>query len=184
MIENEREATSALAENISEELARRHRVAARLVLAMLALTGALVAIAAVAGERFYSPTRSVDPTLILALQLVIPLVFGLGAIAYRRTKFMALRLRDIASVRGTSALLHTLQRTTMMVALLGGAIAVAGFTSTVLTGHRDGAFRAGVIAVAVLIYCYPRRAAWRRVVEQMQTPDDAGSVPSAKGTAA
>lgn len=183
MIENNQRATAAKTESVNDEIVRRHRVAANVVLAMLALTGTLVAIASVAGERFQQ-SRAIDPTLILALQVIIPLVFGLGAIAFRRTKFMALRLQDIASVRGTSALIYTLQRTTIMVALLGGAIAIAGFTSTVLTGEREGTFRAGLIAVAVLIYCYPRRAAWQRVVEQMQTPDDAAIASSAKGTTA
>ncbi len=78
MIESERETTET--ENLSDELVRRHRTASRFVLAILGLTGALVAIAAVAGERF-NRSGTVDPTLLLALQIVVPLVFGLGAIA-------------------------------------------------------------------------------------------------------
>jgi O-antigen/teichoic acid export membrane protein len=180
--ENERE-IAAEPKSYGEELVRRHRVASRFVLATIAFSILLILIAVFAGERLRNPFRPADPTLLLALQIIIPLVFGLGAIAYRRTKFMALRLRDIASLQGTSALIYTLQRTTVMVALIGAAIAVSGFLSTVLTGNGEGAIRAGVIAIAILIYCYPRRAGWKRVVEQMSKPEGE-MVQSAKGNVA
>lgn len=182
MAENERE-TATMTESVGEELARRHRVASRFVLATIAFSILLVLIAVFASERFHHPFRPADPTLLLALQTIIPLVFGLGAIVYRRTKFMALRLRDIASLQGKSALIYTLQRTTVMVALIGGAIAVSGFLSAVLTGNGKGAIYVGVIAIAVLFYCYPLRAGWERVVEEMQAPEDE-PVQSQKGTVA
>ncbi len=74
-----------------------------------------------------------------------------------------------------------MKRTTVQVALLGGAIALIGFAITLLTGIFFYMLGAAVIAIAVLLYCYPRRAAWQRVVEAIERTGDANSAP-AKGT--
>lgn len=167
---------------IEGELVGRHRAAVAAVVIALALTLALVALA-YAGI-FIGKAKQSDPFLRGALSIAIVL-FGLGAVALRRTRFAPARLQDIAALRGASGLLASLQKTTVLVALLGGAIAVMGFIVTMGTGHASDMLRFGVIAVAVLIYAYPRRAAWRRVVAATETPDglDATS-PSAKGTTA
>ena len=95
------------------------------------------------------------------------LVFGLGAFVLRRTKFSALRLKDIAAVKGTSALLKTLQDTTIQVASIGGAIALMGFMVTILTGDWTNMLRGAGVAGIVLIYGFPFRSAWQRVVIQL-----------------
>ena len=110
-------------QNVLEELRRRHRSAATVVVAFLILDVVLLAIAYFAGASLY---RTGDPSIIMGLWIAI-LVFGLGAFVLRRTKFAALRLKDIAAVRGTSALLKTLQDTTIQVGSIGGAIALMGF---------------------------------------------------------
>jgi hypothetical protein len=69
------------------------------------------------------------------------------------------------------------------VALLGGAIAIMGFIVTMLTGLFFYMLGAGIIAVAVLLYCYPRRSAWQRVVKGIEETDDAND-PPAKGNVA
>src|SRR5438270_7958345 len=110
-------------QNVLEELRRRHRSAATVVVAFLILNVVLLAIAYFAGASLY---RTGDPSIVMGLWIAI-LVFGLGAFVLRRTKFAALRLKDIAAVRGTSALLKTLQDTTIQVGSIGGAIALMGF---------------------------------------------------------
>ena len=126
----------------------------------LALTFGLLVISFSATKFIYRPG---DPAIVMGLWITI-LVFGLGAFVLRRTKFAAMRLKDIAAVRGASALLKTLQDTTIQVASIGGAIALMGFIITILTGDWIDMLRASGVSAIVLIYCYPFRSAWQRAV--------------------
>jgi hypothetical protein len=142
-----------------------------LVLLLLALTGAL--------RGSIEP----DPQLGGTLRIVAAL-FALGAIVYRRTKFSAMRLRDIAALRGPSGLLKTLQETTVRVALIGGGIALMCFVVNLMTGAPSDRWLC-VIALAVLLYAYPRRAAWQSVLDATADAPRADATPAAtKGTTA
>jgi hypothetical protein len=164
-------------ESIGAELKRRHRSAAMVVGAILGLTLALIGIAFFAAESLYRPG---DPTLPMALWIAI-LVFGLGAFVLRRARFASMRLNDIAALRGISGLLKTLQGTTIQLAFLGGAIALMGFIVTIRTGNKYDMLRAGGVAVIVLLYCYPMRGAWQRLVQGIERKGIATDVSSAKG---
>ncbi|HVF55597.1 MAG TPA: hypothetical protein VM934_05580 [Pyrinomonadaceae bacterium] len=155
-------------ESTQDELTRRHRATTSVVIAMFVLT-LLLMLVAVAG--LFSTAPDPGSPVVGVLRLTI-LLFALGAIALRRTKFSAMRLRDIAALRGVSGLLETLQKTTVYVALIGGAIAVMSFVISLLTGVGADMVWHGVIAVVVLLYAYPRRAAWRRVVEATRQPGE------------
>jgi nitric oxide reductase large subunit len=168
------------AETAQDELARRHGAAVRVVSAVFMLTLALVALALVLTPRL--SFNLYDPVTARSLLIVI-LFIALGSIVFRRTKFSAMRLRDIAALRGASGLLQTLQRTTVYVALAGGVVAVLGFAFTVMTGERTNVLYPAVVAVAVLAYSYPRRAAWRGVLDAFAEPPDEPA-GGAKGTIA
>lgn len=166
-------------EGTSGELERRHSAAANVVklvgiftvfLMLIALSGVLEG-----AVRF-------DPRTAFTLRLVI-FFLGVGAIVFRRTRFSAMRLQDIGALRGASGLLETLQKTTVIVALIAALIAALGLVISVL--RQDGAemLYLGVIAIAVLAYCYPRRAAWAAVVRE-NAQGDADPVEAAKGTIA
>ncbi len=133
------------------------------VVAFLVLDVGLVVLAFFASNSIY---RAGDRSIVMGLWIAI-LVFGLGAFVIRRTRFAAMRLTDIAAVKGVSALLKTLQDTTIQVAAIGGAIALMGFVITILTADWTNMLRAGGVAAIVLIYCYPFRGAWQRVVTQL-----------------
>lgn len=173
-----------MAEEIETELTRRHRAAATLVSALITLTLALVALA-YAGARPRVNLSFIDQTAYFALWIVI-LFAGLGAIALRRMRFGALRLQTIAEAKGVSALLATLQKTTVLVALFGLVIAVIGYLLFMRSADPLDMLKAGIIAIAILLYTYPRRAAWQRVLEATQTKDGltTDGVPPAKGTPA
>ena len=134
-----------------------------MVLGFLALTLILVGIAFWVARLV---THQGDPGLVMALWIAI-LVFGLGALVLRRTRFAAMRLKDIAAVKGTSALLKTLENTTIQLACLGGAIALMGFIITTRTSDWFDMLRAGGVAVIVLIYGYPIKSAWQRAVTML-----------------
>jgi len=133
------------------------------VLGFLALDVVLVVIAYVAADRLFRPR---DPSLSMALLIAI-LVFGLGAFVLRRTKFAAMRLKDITALKGMSGLLKTLQETTVQVACIGGAIGLMGFMLVILSGDWTFTLRAVGVSVIVLFYGYPFRSAWERVTRQL-----------------
>jgi hypothetical protein len=172
-----------MAEKTSDELTRRHRAAARLVSALITFTLALVALA-YAGVRPGLPASLLNPTLYGALWIVIA-GLGLGAIALRRMRFGALRLQTIAEAKGASALLATLHKTTVLVSLFGIAIAVVGYLLFTRSGYPSDMLKAGVIAVAILLYTYPRRAAWMKVWQATETTEGLTTDGTpAKGTTA
>lgn len=170
---------SQTVESAQDELARRHRAALRVVAAVFTLTLALVALALV-----LVPRLSLNTGPLAANTLLFTIFFlAVGSIVFRRTRFSSMRLQDVAALRGASGLLEILQWTTVYVAVAGGAIAVLGFVFTLMTGERTNVFYPAVIAVAVLVYCYPRRAAWQSVVDALAgMPGEAER--GAKGTIA
>ena len=158
---------------------RSHSAAARAVSLMFMLTLALGALA-----LFVAPRMKFEVSRVTANTLLFVILFlALGAIAFRRTRFAPMRLQDVAGLRCVSGLLDTLQRTTMLVALIGGLIAVLGFAYALLTRDGTNMLYPGVIAGAVLLYAYPRRAAWGAVVRAL-ADGDADPVRAAKGTLA
>lgn len=113
-----------------------------------------------------------NPSVDIALRITI-LIFGLGAIALRRTRFATMRLQDIGALAGASGLLRTLEKTTVQVALIGAAISAMGFISTLLTGNDFYTYGATLVALFVMLYCFPTRSSWRRTLEQFaKLPSD------------
>lgn len=144
--------------NLSDELSRRHRNATMFVLGFLVLDIVLLVTAYVAADRLYRPR---DPSLSMGLWIAI-LIFGLGAFVLRRTKFAAMRLKDITALKGVSGLLKTLYDTTVQVACIGGAIGLMGFMLVILSGDWTFTLRAIGVSVIVLMYGYPFRSGWER----------------------
>src|SRR5881394_3721029 len=132
------------AQEVQTELERRHRKASTLVLAFVVLDLVLVVIAYFAADRLY---RAGAPSTIMGLWIAV-LVFGLGAFVLRRTKFAAMRLKDIAALKGMSGLLKSLQDTTIQVACIGGAIGLMGFMLVIMSG--DWTFTLRAIGVSII----------------------------------
>lgn len=153
---------------VQAELAQRHKSAATTVLSLLVASILLSVIAFLARPYFIEKP---NPPLDVGGSIAI-LVIGLGAVAWRRTKFGTMRLQDIAGVAGVSGLLQTLEKTTIQLALFATVITVIGFISTLVTGIDLYTYRAAAIAVVLLIYCYPRKLAWSQAVERFtQNPE-------------
>lgn len=167
-------------DGIQDELARRHGAAVRVVWAVTALTLLLLALAL---TGTLGGVLEPDPQLGGTLRIVAAL-FALGAIIYRRTKFSTMRLRDIAALRGPSGLLKTLQATTVRVALIGGGIALMCFVVNLMTRAASDRWLC-VVALAVLFYAYPRRAAWQSVLDaNADEPRPGDAATAAKGRTA
>jgi anaerobic C4-dicarboxylate transporter len=168
-MENSNEQTT----NVESELKRRHKATATTVLALL-IGVVLLSVLAYVSERFLIQQN--NPSLDIAVRITI-LIFGLGAIALRRTKFATLRLQDIAALKGPSGLLITLQRTTLQVAFLGATISLVGFVATLITGNDFYSYGAGLVAFAVLLYCYPVRTSWERAVIRFSPSSPSQNAP-------
>ena len=153
--------------SIREELDNRHRAATAVVFAFLTLDVVLLCIAYFAGTKIFRPA---DPKIAVGLWLVI-LICGLGVFVLRRTRFSPMRLQDLTAVKGISALLATLQGTTIQIASVAGAIGLMGFIITMITGDWSNMLRAAGVSVIVLIYCYPFKSAWERMVRQLAPAD-------------
>lgn len=160
------EISSSQTPDVQAELLQRHQATARTVLALL-IGAALLCVLAFFSKKFVTPQN--NPTLDMAVRISI-LIFGLGAVALRRTKFAAMRLRDVAALKGPSGLLITLQRTTLQVAFLGATIVAMGFIATLLTGNDFYTYGGGAVAICVLLYCYPVRTAWQEALRQFSQP--------------
>jgi hypothetical protein len=146
---------------------------------MSVATLALVALALAVAPRV---SFNSDPITANTLLFII-LFLGVGSVIFRRTKFSAMRLKDIAALRGATGLIETLQRTTVSVALVGGVISVLGFIFALMRGNGTNVLYPSVIAAAVLLYAYPRRAAWQSVVASMGFETDEAE-QSSKGSIA
>jgi hypothetical protein len=154
-----------LSTNYQPELRRRHHTAAMTVRGLLALTVALSLAAFLGRNRF---SQHDNAPLDMAVRITI-LICGLGSVVLRRTRFSAMRLQDIAAVRGISGLLATLERTTIQVALLGAAVALFGFIATLMTGNDFYGYGAGLVGLVVLLYCYPTLKSWQQTVAKFGT---------------
>lgn len=144
------------------ELERRHKATATTVRLLLILTIVLSAVTFFVSKSI--PPQN-NPSLDIAVRITI-LIFGLGAMALRRTRFSTMRLQDIGALKGASGVLITLQRTTLQVALLGAIIAAVGFAATLMTGNAFYTYGAGLVSLAVLLYCYPVRTSWDKAIKR------------------
>ncbi|MEJ7616274.1 MAG: hypothetical protein WKF30_04715 [Pyrinomonadaceae bacterium] len=161
-----------------DEFASRHLFSVRLVSAAVTLTLVLVALSF---TGLYPSSRSFDQTLSVALRIAI-LFCGLGAVVVRRTRFNRMRLRDTAALRGSSGLLGSLQKTTLLVTALAVLMAIMGFLITTQTGNPIDTLLPAIAALAILLFTYPRRAAWQRTLQTATEPEGDATSPT-KGSA-
>jgi multisubunit Na+/H+ antiporter MnhF subunit len=160
--------------SIDAELIRRHKVTARIV-GMLLIGTALLALITLLAKNHLR--QQPNPSLDIALRITI-LIFGLGSVALRRTKFSAMRLQDIGALRGPAGLLDTLEKTTLKVAFLGATIAVMGFVTTLLTGNEYYTYIAVFLGAIVLLYCFPTRSSWQRTLQKFAQNQESAGPPN------
>ena len=161
--------SNILSADLQAELMRRHKSTATTVLSLLVAV-ILLSVLAFVSQKFLTPRNSLS--LDMTFRVIIP-ILGLGAIALRRTRLAKMRLQDIAAIRGASGLLVTLQKTALLMALIGIAVAVIGFVCTLMTGQVWYTYTAGVVAAAVLLfYGYPLRPSWEQAVQQYSPPTE------------
>ena len=146
---------------------RRHKAAATTILGLLVATILLSVVAFL--SRPYLNQQPYNPPLDAAIRILV-LLFGLGAVWWRRSRFATMRLQDIVGLAGLSGLLRTLERTTLQLALMAAAIAVLGFVTTLITGNDLYTYWTSAVAIVVFVYCYPTKSSWMRAVRRFSLP--------------
>lgn len=121
----------------------------------------LLCVVAYLGREYFR--QQPNPSLDIASRITI-LILGLGSIAWRRTKFSTLRLQDIGALQGASGLIRTMEKTTLQLSLIGAAVVVIGFITTLLTGNEFYSYTGGAVGLVVLLYCYPTKGSWFKTV--------------------
>ena len=161
--------SNTLSADVQAELIRRHKSTATTVLSLLVAV-VLLSVLAFVSQKFLRQRDSLS--LDMAFRIIVP-ILGLGAIPLRRTRLAKMRLQDIAAIRGASGLLATLQKTALLMAMIGIAVALIGFASTLITGEVWYTYTAAVVAAAILLfYGYPLRPSWEQAVQQYSTPGE------------
>jgi hypothetical protein len=155
------------------ELNRRHKAAATTVLGLIVAT-ILLSIVAYLGQPYFNEleSRPIDWAF-----LILVLILGLGAVAWRRTKFAPARLQDITGLAGVSGLVRTFEKTTIQLAILAAGIAVIGFVATLMTGQEFYTYRAAAVALLVLAYSYPTKSSWIRAVQRYTAKPEEPATP-------
>jgi hypothetical protein len=156
-----------------DELTRKHKAAATTVLGLIVAT-ILLSVAAYFGKPYFSEleSRPIDWAF-----LFLVLMLGLGAVAWRRTKFAPTRLQDIGGLAGASGLIRTFEKTTLQIAFLAAGIAFIGFVATVMTGQEFYTYRATAVAILVLAYGYPTKSSWIWAVERYTEKPEEPPIP-------
>ncbi len=152
-------------EETMKELSIRHKTAAMAVGGFFGLSVALIGIAYTIGKEFFRPVDSQLPIILWGLILVL----SFGAIFLKRMRYSVSRLHDISILRGASGMLKDMQSTTITLASIGGAIALIGFIVMIRTGSEYDMYRAGLVAIGLLLYSYPQKSAWLRVVNWLES---------------
>ena len=96
--------SNALPVDVQAELLRRHKSTVTTVVSLVVAV-VLLCVLAFVSQKFL--TQRPNASLDMGVRISI-LIFGLGAIALRRTRFAKLRLQDIAALQGASGLISTL----------------------------------------------------------------------------
>jgi hypothetical protein len=146
------------------EVAVRLRKSRFVVLALAGITIVLTG-----GAWFLAPIsdNSISSTAYSSLWVCV-LFIALASFIFRRMLFTWDRLRRVALIKGVSGLLSVLERNTIFLASLGGAVAVIGFVIAVMSGSKFEALRASAVALIVIYLNYPRSYIWQRIISSAE----------------
>jgi hypothetical protein len=139
-----------------------HRAAA---LVVLSLAGSIVLYMAVGYIIATTAQPKTEPTQVPIPFYVAAVFLALGSIAFRRTQMHRFRLESVAIRRGPEGLIKHLFTATLISAALAEVIGLLGLVTVFFGGDAWDVVRLCVVALAITLYNYPRRAAWQQTVD-------------------
>jgi hypothetical protein len=96
-------------------------------------------------------------------------VLAIGSIVLRRARLHRMKLEVVAGTRGVDGLIKHLVNTTILAVALAEAIGLLALVVTFFGGDASDVIRLGAVALVITLFNYPRRSAWRRVVDYFST---------------
>lgn len=146
------------------ELEKRYRTAAIVVGVQILSVLVLMTVAWVVVANSDNSMTSGSQTTLWFFILFI----AIGSFLVRRFLFNWDRLKNTAILKGISGALQTLQINAILLGALGEIIAVMGFILATMSGNKWEMFRAGAVAMVVFLANFPRKAAWKKVVSNLE----------------
>lgn len=92
-------------------------------------------------------------------------VLAIGSIVLRRAQLHRMKLEVVAATRGVEGLIKHLLNATILAAAIAELIGLLALAVAFFGGDQSDVIRLGVVAMAVSLYNYPSRSAWRRAVD-------------------
>ena len=150
-------------EKIKNDLEKSYRTTFIIVFIQIISTIALT----VFGWFFATITdNSVSERAISLMWATVVLLF-VASFILRRVLFSWERVKKSARLKGISGLLLALQNNTVFIGLIGVIISIIGFLIATLSGNKLEILRAGVVALVVFLFNFPRKAIWQKVVSSL-----------------
>jgi ABC-type uncharacterized transport system permease subunit len=150
-------------ENLTE-LEKRYRRAVFIVLAQVFAVLVLIFVSWLFAPKIETNLSNQDLTTIWVAVLFI----AIGSFILRRMFFSWERLKNIGILKGVPRLLRTLQRNSVILAVLALVVAFLGFLLAAFSGNSWDMFRAGVIALVVSLINFPRKKIWKTIVSNLE----------------
>ncbi len=140
-------------------LAQRYKTAMILAFVFLATVLVIILIA-----RIITP-KEVVPGSEKWMQPMFASVIAIGLIVvFLRRILMSQMVLGQASLRGVNVVLDKLMTATIVCLAIAEFVAILGLVFYFLTGDYQYSWRLGVVSVLLILYSFPRRGEWERVV--------------------
>lgn len=107
------------------------------------------------------------------------IVLGISVVALRRI-MMSKLVMGPAALRGVESVLRTLQTMTMICCSLAEIVVIGGLIFYFLTGDYQYSWRLGIVGLFLLVYSFPRRSEWERLVAATANPQTGSAAHTAK----
>lgn len=109
--------------------------------------------------------------------VITVLVTVLVLIFIRRWLLSPTRLQ-IASLRSPGSVLNYLYLASIVGAVIGDLIGILGVVASLLTGIREYSWRLGIAALLMILYSFPRRNEWEKIIAKGEAERNKNFSPS------
>lgn len=107
--------------------------------------------------------NSVAPQAITGLWFSI-IFLVIASFFLRRVLFSWGNFKKAYEQFGIEGVLKNLQKSTVLLCLLGQIVAIIGFLIATLSVNKFEMLRAGIVALVIFLFNFPRKGIWERVV--------------------
>jgi hypothetical protein len=97
--------------------------------------------------------------------LITVIILGLTVIMVRRLLMSQSMMAKVAP-RGVKALVGRLLTTTIICLVIAELVGIMGLAFYLITGDYEYSWRLGVISLLLILYSFPRRGEWERIISR------------------